>query len=83
MIGSVLYATTNGWNFAQSLYFAVDVGFLFGSGAAPESRDSSMLISTAMMVVGCFFVVGALQLYIRGNSPRMSDKKASDALDIV
>ena len=36
MIGSVLYATTNGWNFAQSLYFAVDVGFLFGSGAAPS-----------------------------------------------
>ena len=24
MVGSVLYATTNGWNFAQSLYFAVD-----------------------------------------------------------
>ena len=64
MIGSILYATTNGWNFAQSLYFAVDVGFLFGSGAAPESRDSSMLISTAMMVVGCFFVVGALQLCV-------------------
>jgi len=86
MIGSVLYATTNGWNFAQSLYFAVDVGFLFGSGAAPESRDSSMLISTAMVVVGAAFLVGALQLYIRGKFAELDvlDKKARRrALDIV
>ena len=36
-----------------------------------------MLISTAMMVVGCFFVVGALQLYIRGKFAELDvlDKK--------
>ena len=38
MIGSMLYATTNGWNFAQSLYFAVDVGFCLEWGA-PESPE--------------------------------------------
>ena len=45
-----------------------------------------MLISTAMMVVGTFFVVGALQLYIRGKFAELDvlDKKARRrALDIV
>lgn len=86
IVGTILYAFVNGWNFAQSIYFAVDVGFLVGSGAAPESRDSSMLISAAMVVSGACFLVKALQQYVRGKFADLDelDRKARRrALDIV
>jgi hypothetical protein len=64
--GGWVYSLLNDdWSYAESVYYASNVGFSIGFGALVETTDESRLFSVLMLMLGASAIGGALGLFVQ------------------
>ena len=58
--GALVYSQINDWSYAQSFYYAANVGYSIGFGALYEYNEWSLAFSLVMIVLGSSVIGGAI-----------------------
>ena len=76
--GALVYSQINDWSYAQSFYYAANVGYSIGFGALYECNEWSLAFSLVMIVLGSSVIGGAIGYFASMAIDSTGDFKEDD-----